>query len=212
MSLCGYSRGVSLGSLMTPQPIHPDAAASRATFFRQCDAALVSYLEPQEDDNAVRALTHLYDEFIRPAAQSVLVRLLRRGFSRDRAEIQQRMLEIEEATVGVSPSEIELPPDGTGTLADYWLRILRLSCRQRAALLLRTYPKQAEPLIFLFIDDQVATLEEAATAVGVSTSQLRRLQGGPSLADEAIAELMGVTAAQVRSYRQEARRRLQQAF
>jgi hypothetical protein len=123
-------------------------------------------------------------------------------------EVPFQTVPLEEAA-GSLPSAARPPAGDLEALLDYWRQILRLSPRQRAALLLRTDPEQGEALLFLFVDHQVATLKEAAAAVGIATQQLQAARLGPPLTDEKIGALLGITAPQVRSYRQEARRRLQ---
>src|SRR5439155_426740 len=122
-------------------------------------------------------------------------------------EVPFQEVSLEEAAVASSSSYSVLPATESGTLGRDWLRISRLSPRQRAAFLLRTYPGEKEALVFLFIDVNAATLAEAAVATSISTEQLLALRGGPPLTDEKIGELLGIAASRVRSYRQEARRR-----
>lgn len=118
-----------------------------------------------------------------------------------------RALPLAEAQAPTGSRETAASEQFTRALRQHWVRIVRLSPRQRSVLLLHTPRQEDEPLLFLFIDAGIAP-EQAAASVGLAPDELPALRTGPRLTDETIATRLGITAVQVRSYRQEARRRL----
>jgi RNA polymerase sigma factor (sigma-70 family) len=89
-----------------------------------------------------------------------------------------------------------------------WSEICQLPPRQRAAILLNLKDSQGRGVIALFPLTAVATIEQIAEALSISSERFAALWNELPLEDTAIAELLALTRQQVINLRKSARERL----
>jgi RNA polymerase sigma factor (sigma-70 family) len=89
-----------------------------------------------------------------------------------------------------------------------WREVRELPQRQRAALLLNLRDQAGHNALGLLVLTGVATLDEIAEAIGISTERLSVLWSGLPLDDLTTASMLGVTRQQVINLRKSAKERL----
>jgi hypothetical protein len=114
---------------------------------------------------------------------------------------------VETEVVPVEPVAAPAPSDDRENLAQLWSEIRTMRTHHRAALLLNLRDRDSSA-IELFILIGVATIDELAAALEMTTEELAAIWNSLPLDDNSIAARLGVTRQQVINFRRAARDRL----
>lgn len=154
----------------------------------------------------LRALDALFDA---AAAPVELDQLVKAAATYLRLPIgSQRSTDLEDVDLVDAAPSPEQALLGRSALTFLWSEIAALPERQRAALLLNLRDANGAGVISLLIMLAVATFEEVAAAVGMTSDELTAIWNDLPIDDLTIAERFGTTRQQVINLRKSARERL----